>query len=78
MTLKTAGGLSVGEEESIEYSTNLMRGIRRMSTCNRLDLQTRGSQPIMLVEFDGYHFSIGSVVGENRQLVTDTPVEFEE
>ena len=25
---------------------NLMKENRRMSTCNRLDLQTRGSQPI--------------------------------
>ena len=33
-----------------------------MSTCNRLDLQTLGSQP---------------VIGENRQFVTDEPVELE-
>ena len=26
---------------------NLIKEIRRMSTCNRLDLQTLGSQPIM-------------------------------
>ena len=33
-----------------------------MSTCDRLDLQTPGSQPM---------------IGENRQLVTNEPVEFE-
>ena len=36
-----------------------------MSTCNQLDLQTLGSRPVMLI------------IGENRQLVTGEPVEFE-
>ena len=38
-----------------------------MSTCNRLDLQTHGSQPVMPK----------TMIGENRQLVTSEPVEFE-
>ena len=30
-----------------EIHPNLMKEIRRMSTCNRWDLQTLGSQPVM-------------------------------
>ena len=41
---------------------NLLKENRRMPTCNRFDLQTLGSQPM---------------IGENRQWVTDEPVKFE-
>ena len=30
------------------YYPNLTKGNRRLSTCNRLDLQTLGSQPVMM------------------------------
>ena len=47
---ETAGKLPFGLEESIEY-TQFNRGNRRMPTCNRLDLHTLGSQPVMPKKF---------------------------
>ena len=41
----TAGNLPIILEESIEY-TQLIEENERISKCNRLDLQTLGSQPI--------------------------------
>ena len=41
------------------------------TTCNRLHLQTLGPQPIVPKQ------SPQSMIGENRQLVTNEPVEFE-
>ena len=40
-----------------------------MSTCNRMDLQTRGSQPVVPKNLPGHW------IGKNRQLVTNEPVE---
>ena len=53
-----------------------------MLTCNRLDLQTPGSQPVNLCSkispTTGNENTMESMIGENRQqLVTDEPVEFE-
>ena len=45
-----------------------------MSTCNRLDLQTLGSQPVVMLEKLPDHCAM---IRENRQLVTDEPVVFE-
>ena len=42
LKFKTAGKLPIILEESIEYTQNSVKGNRRMSTCNRLDLQTLG------------------------------------
>ena len=40
--------LPITLEEIYGIQLKLIKEIRRMSTCNRLDLQTLGSQPIML------------------------------
>ena len=67
-----------------------------MSTCDRLDLQTLGSQPVIMPQDLPNHcrslfiwhksaglaklFASGGMdpmIGENRQLVTDEPVEAE-
>ena len=47
LKFKTAGKLRINLEEIIEHTPNLIKKTRRMSTCNRLDLQTLGSQPVM-------------------------------
>ena len=61
-----------------------------MSTCNWLDLQTLGSQPvspkispitgpiniILMVDLVP-SFKLETMMGENRQLLTGAPVEFE-
>ena len=47
LKLKTAGKLPIILEESIEYTSILIKENQRMSTCNRLDLQTLGSQQVM-------------------------------
>ena len=46
----TAGKLLVVYEESLEYIPNLIKDNRRMSACNRLDLQTLGSQPVACLQ----------------------------
>ena len=46
-----------------------------MSTCYQLDLQTLGSQPVMPNNLPDHWFR--AMIGENRQLVTNEPVEFE-
>jgi len=51
LTFKTLGKLSIILEEFIDYTPLLIRENWRMSTCNRLDLQTLGSQPIMSKKF---------------------------
>ena len=57
---------------------NLIKEYRRMSTCNRLDLQTLGSQPATMLKNLTDHCSVVySYIGENWQLVTNEPVEFE-
>ena len=49
-----------------------------MWTRNRLNLQTPGSQPVMMLKNLHDHCSVVySHIGENRQLVTAEPVEFE-
>ena len=51
--MKTAGKLPIIQEEFIEEDRrrrrypNLIKENRGLSTCNRLDLQTLGSQPVM-------------------------------
>jgi hypothetical protein len=52
---------------------NLIKENRRMSTCNRLDLQTLGSKPIMLKNLPDHCSHL--MIGKNRQLVIDEPVE---
>ena len=50
-----------------------------MSTCNRLDLQTIGSQLVMMPKNLPDHWSrkaSKAMIGKNRQLFTDEPVEF--
>ena len=47
LKFKTARKLPIILEEFIEIYPNLIKENRRMSTCNRLDLQTLGSQPVM-------------------------------
>ena len=48
-----------------------------MSTCDRLDLQTLRSQPVMPKKTPrSLAPRCSSVIGENRQLVTDEPAEF--
>ena len=47
LKFKTAGKLPTILKEFIEYTPNLIKENRRMSTCNQLDSQTLGSQPIM-------------------------------
>ena len=44
-----------------------------MSTCNWLDLQTLGSQLVMSKNLPNHC----AMIGENRQLVTNGPAEFE-
>ena len=55
---------------------NLIKEKQRMWTCNRLDLQTLRSQPVMMSKNLPDHWS-QAMIGEDRQLVTDEPVEFE-
>ena len=45
-----------------------------MSTCNRLDLQALGSQPVMPKNLP--ITDIETMIRENRHLVTEEPVEF--
>ena len=47
-----------------------MKANRKMWTCNRLDLESLGPWPTIPKNFH-------PMIGENRQLVTDGPVEFE-
>ena len=50
-----------------------------MSTCNRLDLQTIGSQLVMMPKNLPDQWSrkaSKAMIGKNRQLFTDEPVEF--
>ena len=47
LKFKTIGKLPIILEECIEYTPIVMKENRRMSTCNRLDLITLGSQPVM-------------------------------
>ena len=54
---------------------NLIKETRRMRTCNRLDLPTLESQLIMPQNVPDHQG--GALLGENRRLVTDEPVEFE-
>ena len=57
-----------------------MKENRRMWTCNRLDLQTPASQPVIMPKKLPDHcmeIHPKAMIGENRQLVTDEPVEFE-
>ena len=54
---------------------NLIKETRRKSTCNRLDLQTLGSQPVVMPKNLPDHCL--AMIGENRQLVRNEPVEFE-
>ena len=48
LKFKTAGKLLISLEEFIEYTPNSIKENRRMLTCNQLDLQTLGSQPISM------------------------------
>ena len=50
LKFKTAGELLIILEEFIEYTPNLIKGNWRMSIYNRLDLQTLGSQPVIMPE----------------------------
>ena len=45
--IKTAGKLPIIVEEFYRIFPNLIKENWRMSTCNQLDLQTLGSQPVM-------------------------------
>ena len=47
LKFKTTENLPIILEEFIEYTPNLIKEKWRMSTCNWLDLQTLGSQPVM-------------------------------
>ena len=47
LKFETAGNLPIILEEFIEIYPNLIKENRKMSTYNRLDLQTLGSQPVM-------------------------------
>jgi hypothetical protein len=49
LKFKTPRKLPIILEEFIkEYTPNLIKEDRRMSTCNQLNLQTLGSQPISM------------------------------
>ena len=47
LKFKTAKEMTDHFRDIYRIYPNLMKEIQRMSTCNRLDLQTLGSQPIM-------------------------------
>ena len=47
-----------------------------MLICNRLDLQTLGSQPVNMRK-NLLDRCSNPMIGENRQLITNEPVEFE-
>ena len=60
----------------------LLKEHRRMSTCNRLDLQTLGSQPLILAQKSPRSLVENTInckpmSGKNRRLVADELVEFE-
>ena len=54
MKIKTVGKLPIILDKFIEYIPNLIKENWRMSTCNQLDLQTLGSQPIMPKNLPGH------------------------
>ena len=57
LTLETSRELSIVLEESIdEYTSNEWKQNRKMSTCNRLDLESLGSWPTMSKNFLGIGF----------------------
>jgi hypothetical protein len=58
LKFKIAGKLAIILEEFIEYTPNLIKENRRMSTCNRLDVQTLGSLPIMLKNLPDHCFCL--------------------
>ena len=58
LKFKTAGKSPVILEKNPRIYPNLMKETRRMSTCNRLDLQTLGSQSIMPKNLPDYWFCV--------------------
>ena len=48
LKFKTAGKLPTTLEDFVVMYPNLIQENRRMSICNRLDLQTLGSRPVMM------------------------------
>ena len=67
LNFKTVGKLPVILEEFIEYTPISIKENRRMSTCNLLDLQTLGSQPIMPKKLSDHCSYINSLVRIPRQ-----------
>jgi hypothetical protein len=61
----TAGNLPILLEEFIGIYPNLIKANRRLSTCNRLDLQTLGSQPIMYAQTSPRSLALVALNGEN-------------
>ena len=57
LKFKTAEKLSIILEEFVEYTPNLIKENRRMWTCNRSDLQSLGSQPVVMPKNIPYHAS---------------------
>ena len=67
---KGAGNLPSILEEFIEYNIPiLIKENRRMSTCNRLDLQTLGSQPVIMPKHLPDHSLISPTQHTNLTLV---------
>ena len=75
LEFKTAGNITKHLEDFLYYRIypSLIKESRRMSTCNWLDLQTLGSQLVMSKNLPNHC----AMIGENRQLVTNGPAEFE-
>ena len=48
LKFETSGEIPIILEESIEYASIEWKQNRKMWTCNRLDLQTLGSQPVIM------------------------------
>ena len=53
LKFETSGELPIILEDSIEYTSNEWKQNRKMSTCDRLGLESLGSWPIMPKNFVG-------------------------
>ena len=64
LRFKTSGELPITLEELMEYTSNQYRKTEgSMSTCNRLDLQTLGSQPMIVPKnFPDHWIGVGCKV----------------
>ena len=75
LKFKTSGKLPIISEESVEYTSHYQSALRKITTCNRLDLETLGSRLLMPKNLPGHWYSSSTFISCSSGFLHSTVIE---